>query len=132
MEQFDAYTLIIAASVIVLISFFFVAFSKRTNVPSVLLLIGLGVSLQYLLEYFEVPVPNFFAVLEILGILGLIMIVLEAALDLKLKRDKIGTIISSFFIATLGLGVSFLAAGLILYYMVPGMSWAQALLYSTP
>lgn len=132
MEQFDAYTLIIAASVIVLISFFFVAFAKRTNVPSVLLLIGLGVSLQYLLEYLGVPVPDFFSVLEVLGILGLIMIVLEAALDLKLKRDKIGTIISSFFIATVGLFASFIVAGLILFYMVPGMSWAQALLYSTP
>ncbi|MFC4722173.1 ion transporter [Geojedonia litorea] len=132
MEQFDAYTLIIAASVIVLISFFFVAFAKRTNVPSVLLLIGLGVGIQYLLQYLNIATPNFFSVLEVLGILGLIMIVLEAALDLKLKRDKIGTIISSFFIATLGLGVSFVVAGLILYYMVPGMTWAQALLYSTP
>ncbi|NND52122.1 MAG: hypothetical protein HKN54_06935 [Flavobacteriaceae bacterium] len=132
MEQFDAYTLIIAASVIVLISFFFVAFAKRTNVPSVLLLIALGVGLQYLLKYFDIPTPDFFSVLEVLGILGLIMIVLEAALDLKLKRDKIGTIISSLFIAVLGLGVSFLAAGFILYYMIPGMSWAQALLYATP
>ena len=79
MEQFDAYTLIIVASVIVLISFFFVAFAKRTNVPSVLLLIGLGVSLQYLLVYLDIPIPNFFSVLEVLGILGLIMIVLEAA-----------------------------------------------------
>ncbi|RIA09738.1 NhaP-type Na+/H+ or K+/H+ antiporter [Flavobacteriaceae bacterium MAR_2010_72] len=132
MEQFDAYTLIIAASVIVLISFFFVAFSKRTNVPSVLLLIGLGVGLQYLLQYFGIATPNFFSVLEVLGILGLIMIVLEAALDLKLRRDKIGTIISSFFIATVGLFASFLVAGIILFYMVPGMSWAQALLYATP
>lgn len=132
MEQFDAYTLIIAASVIVLISFFFVAFSKRTNVPSVLLLIGLGVGLQYLLKYFNITAPDFFSVLEVLGILGLIMIVLEAALDLKLKRDKIGTIISSLFIAVVGLGISFLVAGIILFYMIPGMSWAQALLYATP
>ncbi len=132
MGQFDPYTLIIAASVIILISFFFVAFSKRTNVPAVLLLIGLGVGLQYLLVYLNIPLPNFFPVLEVLGILGLIMIVLEAALDLKLKRDKIGTIISSFFIATLSLFTSFVVAGVILYYMIPGMSWAQALLYSTP
>lgn len=132
MEQFDAYTLIIAASVIVLISFFFVAFAKRTNVPSVLLLIGLGVGLRYLLQYLEIPIPDFFSLLEVLGILGLIMIVLEAALDLKLRRDKIGTILSSFFIATVGLIGSLLAAGLILTYFLPEMSWAQALLYATP
>ncbi len=132
MEQFDTYTLIIAASVIVLVSFFFVAIAKRTNVPSVLLLIGLGVSLQYLLAYLNIPVPSFFNVLEVLGIIGLIMIVLEAALDLKLQRDKMGTIVRSLVISILGLGASFAAAGAILYYMVPGMSWAEALLYSTP
>lgn len=132
MGPFDTYTLIIAASVIILVSFFFVAIAKRTNIPSVLLLIALGVGLQYLLRYLEVETPNFLPSLEVLGVLGLIMIVLEAALDLKLRMDKIGTIIRSLVIALLGLGASVAAAGAILFYMVPGMSWAQTLLYATP
>ncbi len=86
MEHFDSYAIIIAASVIILISFLFVAIAKRTNIPSVLLLIGLGVGIQHLLVYLDVEIPNFFPVLEILGILGLIMIVLEAAFRPQIKQ----------------------------------------------
>lgn len=132
MESFSAYTLIIAAATIVLISFFFVAIAKKTNIPSVLLLIGLGVGLQYLLKYLGVEVPDFFQILEILGILGLIMIVLEAALDLKLKRNKVGIIFKSFLVAGIGLGLSLTAGAYILFYMLPGLSWPEAMLYSTP
>ncbi|MFT7037228.1 MAG: cell volume regulation protein A [Cyclobacteriaceae bacterium] len=132
MEHFDSYAMIIAASVIILISFLFVAIAKRTNIPSVLLLIGLGVGIQYLLVYLEIESPNFFPVLEILGILGLIMIVLEAALDLKLSNDKIGTIFKSLLIALLGLGFSMYAASMILQYMIPGLTIAQSFLYATP
>jgi NhaP-type Na+/H+ or K+/H+ antiporter len=124
--------MIIAASVIILISFLFVAIAKRTNIPSVLLLIGLGVGIQYLLVYLEIESPNFFPVLEILGILGLIMIVLEAALDLKLSNDKIGTIFKSLLIALLGLVFSMYAASMILQYMIPGLTIAQSFLYATP
>lgn len=131
MTQFGPYTLIIAASVILLLSFFFIAIAKKTKVPSVLLLIGLGVGLQYLLRYLDVPDPNFFSVLEILGIVGLIMIVLEAALDLKLQRNKIGTIIRSFSMALLGLGLSTWVAALIILNMIPGITWPQASLYAT-
>ena len=132
MDQFGPYTMIIAASVIILVSFLFVAISKRTNIPSVLLLIGLGVGLQYGLAYLKIETPDFFPILEILGILGLIMIVLEAALDLKLRRSKIGVIFRSLLIAILGLGASTYAAAMILAYMVPGLSLAQSFLYATP
>jgi len=132
MQDFDAYTMIIAASVIILISFLFVAIAKKTSIPSVLLLIGLGVGLQYGLAYFEIESPNFFPVLEVLGILGLIMIVLEAALDLKLQRSKIGIILKSLLIAILGLGASVYVAAMILTYMIPELSLAQSFLYATP
>ncbi|MEQ9405628.1 MAG: cation:proton antiporter [Cyclobacteriaceae bacterium] len=132
MEEFNAYTLIISASIIILTSFLFVAIAKRTNIPSVLLLIGLGIGIQYGLVYLGIESPDFFPILEVLGILGLIMIVLEAALDLKLKRDKIGTIIQSLFIAALGLGSSMYAAAMILSYMIPDLTVAQTFLYATP
>lgn len=132
MEDIGPYTLIISASVVILLSFLFVAIAKRTNIPSVLLLIGLGVGIQYLLVYLDIGIPNFFPVLEILGILGLIMIVLEAALDLKLRRDKIGTIFKSLLIAILGLGFSMYAASMILSYMIPELTLAQSFLYATP
>ncbi|NNC95583.1 MAG: hypothetical protein HKN92_08475 [Chitinophagales bacterium] len=132
MEQFGAYTIIIAASVVIIVSFMFGTISRRTNVPSVLLLIALGIGLQYLLKHFGAGDFDFFPYLEVLGIVGLIMIVLEAALDLKLQRDKIGVIIKSFLIAAIGLGFSVSATAFIIYHIVTVMTWAECILYATP
>ena len=132
MEHFGPYSWIIAASAIILLSFLFGTIARKTSVPSVLLLISLGIGIQYLLEYLGVENPDFFSALEILGIIGLIMIVLEATLDLKLKREKFGLIAKSFILGLLGLGGSVAAGSAILFYLIPGLSWPQSLLYATP
>lgn len=132
MAQFGPYTFIIAASIVILLSFIFGMVAKKTNIPAVLMLIALGVGVQYLLKYAGVENVNFFPVLELLGIVGLIMIVLEAALELELKKENAGMILKSFVVAVLGLGASVFAAGLILLLMVPEMTWLTALLYATP
>lgn len=132
MEQFGPYTFIISASIIILLSFLFGMLAKKTNIPAVLMLIALGVGVQYLLKYAGVEGVNFLPILQILGIVGLIMIVLEAALELELKRENAGMILKSLVVAVLGLGASVLAAGFILHLMVPSMDWLTALLYATP
>lgn len=132
MEIFSSYNLIIEASVILILSFLFNGISKRTNIPSVLLLIILGVILQFFLKYFTSEQVNFFPALEILGIVGLIMIVLEAALELELKREKMVPILKSMAIALIGLLASAWVAALILYQFIPDMSMHSAWLYATP
>ena len=132
MEILNSYNIIISASVIIILSFLFNGISKKTNIPSVLLLILLGVGLQYLLGYFSDDVPNFFPILEVLGIVGLIMIVLEAALELELKREKLVPILKSMLIALLGLLFSAWVAALILYNFIPEMSMQAAWIYATP
>lgn len=132
MEIFSSYNLIIVASIIIILSFWFNGISKRTNIPSVLLLIVLGIILNYVIKFFVKEELNFLPVLEVLGIIGLIMIVLEAALELELKRDKIWPIIKSMSIALLGLVGSAWVAALILHQFVPGMSMHSAWLYATP
>ncbi len=132
MEALGAYNLIIGACIVLMLSFAFGSLAKKTNIPSVLMLIALGVGIQYLLRYLGVANVNFFPVLEVLGIVGLIMIVLEAALELKLKMEKVGTILKALLIAILGLGGSVAAASAILFYLVPGMSVTQCIFYATP
>jgi len=132
MSGLGPYELIISGSLIILLSFVFGHLAKKTNIPAVLMLIALGVGVQYLLKYIDGPEIDFFPALELLGIIGLIMIVLEAALDLELKKEKIGIIIKSLVVAIIGLGASTFAAGAIIYYLVPNMDWLQALLYATP
>ena len=132
MEILSSYNLIIEASIIIILSFLFNGISKKTSIPSVLLLIFLGVGLQYLMGYFTDDLPNFFPFLEVLGIVGLIMIVLEAALELELKRDKLIPILKSMLIALIGLLGSAWAAALILYNFIPEMSMQAAWIYATP
>lgn len=132
MEIFSSYNLIIVASLIIILSFWFNGIAKRTNIPSVLLLIVLGIILQYVIRIFVKEPLNFLPALEVLGIIGLIMIVLEAALELELKREKIWPIVKALSIALLGLLASAWVAALILYEFVPGMSMHSAWLYATP
>lgn len=128
--------MIIGASAIVIISFWFNGISKKTNIPSVLMLIVLGVALQFGLKYvlgteidFE---KNLRGTLEIIGTVGLIMIVLEAALELELKREKLVPILKSMAIALIGLVASAWVAALVLYQFIDGMTMQSAWLYATP
>ncbi|UOB17608.1 cation:proton antiporter domain-containing protein [Abyssalbus ytuae] len=132
MEILSSYNLIIGISVTIILSFLFNGISKRTNIPAVLMLIVLGIIFQYLLNAFGVGDVNFFPILEVLGIFGLIMIVLEAALELELKREKIIPIAKSLAIALLGLVGSAWIAALILNAFIPDMNMQSAWLYATP
>ncbi|MBJ2172800.1 cation:proton antiporter [Aureibaculum sp. A20] len=132
MEILSSYNLIIGASVIIILSFWFTGLSKKTNIPSVLMLIVLGVILKFAMDYFVGEEIDFRPSLEILGTIGLIMIVLEAALELELKREKLIPILKSMAIALIGLVASAWVAALILHYAVDGMSMTSAWLYAIP
>ena len=132
MDIFSSYNIIIEISSILILSFLFNGIAKRTNIPSVLLLIFLGIVLQYVVKYLSAEEVNFFPALEVLGIIGLIMIVLEAALELELKRDKIWPILKSMTVALIGLILSTWVAAQIIYYLVPEMNMLSAWLYATP
>ena len=132
MDILSSFDLIIAASVIVILSFWFNGISKKTTIPSVLMLIVLGIILQYILKYFVPNFPDPKGSLEILGTVGLIMIVLEAALELELKREKLIPILKSTVIALIGLVGSAWVAALILHQFIPEMTMQSAWLYATP
>lgn len=132
MEILSSYNLIIGASLIVVLSFFFNGISKKTNIPAVLMLIVLGILIKIGLEFFIPEIPDFKGSLEILGTVGLIMIVLEAALELELKREKLIPILKSMAIALIGLVGSSYVAALILYQFIPNMTMQSAWLYATP
>ncbi len=122
--------LIIGCSIIIIFSFFFGEVSKRTNIPSVLMLIFLGIGLQYVFP--SITDNDLSDTLKTLGTIGLIMIVLEAALELELKPEKYLPIAKSFGIALVGLLLSTWIAAETLKYFIEGMSNISAWLYATP
>ncbi|MBW8048935.1 MAG: sodium:proton exchanger [Cytophagales bacterium] len=131
MEVFNSYIFIIAVSVIIILSYFFNIFSKKTNVPSVLLLILMGVLIKLGMFFFDIKGINLFPVLEVLGIVGLIMIVLEAALDLELKKEKWTIIWKSFSVALLALVATSFACAFVISYFIE-MPRTVALIYAIP
>jgi len=132
MEIFNSYTAVIAISIIIIVSYFFNIISEKTNIPSVLLLIVSGVLVKLGFDYFEISTGGeLFSVLEILGIVGLIMIVLEAALDLELSKEKWPVIWKSFTIALLSLFTcSFVIAFFLNYVFID--NFTVAMVYSIP
>ncbi|MFT4644209.1 MAG: NhaP-type Na+/H+ or K+/H+ antiporter [Planctomycetota bacterium] len=124
------YIAIIAFSMVIILSFLFNIISKKTNIPSVLLLLLLGVIIQ--LFYPEIKTnPVISKILVIVGKIGLILIVLEAALDLKLEKDKIPLILKSFFTALFGLVGSSIAIAYVMQYFL-GSSFYDSLVYAVP
>lgn len=111
----DAYSLVIAASLIVILSYFFNVISKKTNIPSVLLLILLGIGIKQGARYMGLDIPEMGTLLEVLGAIGLILIVLEAALDLELTKEKWPLIWKSFTVAFASLILSTAAITVVLY-----------------
>ncbi|ELR72818.1 Na+/H+ antiporter NhaP [Fulvivirga imtechensis AK7] len=132
MEIFNSYTAVITISVIVIMSYFFNIISEKTNIPSVLLLILSGVLIKLGLTYFGIATgDSLFNILEILGIIGLIMIVLEASLDLELTREKWPLIWQSFTVALLSLLVCSFAIGWLINYLLID-SFFISLIYALP
>ena len=110
----DPYVVLIYLSLIVILSYLFNIIVKKLKVPSVLWLLATGMVFRYISSYYDIALPNTKNFLSFLGIIGLILIVLEGALDLKLTRDKAGVIKKSLSAAILILiGSSFLLAFLI-------------------
>jgi hypothetical protein len=105
--------------------------SKKTNIPSVLLLIVLGIVIHQVDESLHFLDKDLMPLLEILGIVGLIMIVLEAALDLKLEKEKWPILWRSFLVALLGLVASSFAIGGVLDIFLNG-GFERSLIYAIP
>ena len=134
--------LLMVLSLVIILSYFFSVYSKKSGIPSVLLLIGVGLIIGMATNYFA---PTFKSnnktglelLLKVLGTFGLILIVLEAALDLKLLKEKIWVIVKSLFVAVIGLGgTSIVGAWFLSYFFIGDFgvitNFNEALLITIP
>jgi Kef-type K+ transport system membrane component KefB len=104
-------------SSLVIFSYIFDLFARKTKIPSILLLLATGVGLQFAAAYFGFSTVTLQRILPLMGTIGLILIVLEGSLELKLTSDKKKllkqSLAASFFIL---LGTTF-AITLLFYYL---------------
>lgn len=128
--------LIIIFSITIVVSYLFNILAKKSGIPSVLMLIFLGILINSSLTIAGVGGYDFkspgSSILEVLGVFGLILIVLEAALDLRLAKDRVSVILKSFLVALIALaGTSYLGA-LVICFFIESFSVSIALLYTIP
>lgn len=132
MDLFTAYSKAIVISIILIISYFFNQISRKYKIPSVILLIGLGIAVREFLQAIEIDLSSYlFETLELLGIVGLIMIVLEATLGLKLRKEKKKLLIQSFSIGTISLVLTTLVTAYLLHTFLIS-EFIKAMTYAIP
>ncbi len=130
-EGFDPYYIVIAISSLVVFSYVFDWLSKKTNFPSVLLLLGVGMTARWLAGYFDIIIPDLNPLLTIFGIIGLILIVLEGSLDLSISRDKIKLISNSLISALVILLLTAISVAVIIMWST-GHSFIISLINAVP
>ena len=97
-DDLGIYGIVIGGSAIIILSYFANLLAKKTNLPSVLVLIAMGIGIKQGLSAIDISeIPYEGVILELLGTVGLIFILLEAALDLELSREKLPLISDEFF-----------------------------------
>ncbi len=120
MGSINAEQFLIIICGLVILSYFFSIIGKYIRIPSVLLLLFAGVGFRIAADYYGIKFSFPDRVIEALGVIGLIMIVLEAGLDLRLGRSKLKIIRNSFFAA---LFIFAFSAGLIVLIL---FNWLHA------
>lgn len=93
------YTTLIILSGLVIFSYLFDLVASKTKLPSVLLLLLLGIGLRLLVDNLHLQTFNFLRILPTLGTVGLILIVFEGSLELKYDQEKNKIIKGAFFSA---------------------------------
>lgn len=107
-------SILIVLPLLVIFSYLFDAIARKTKFPSVILLMFTGIIIRAITNLYGFTDFGFLdKVIPVLGTVGLILIVLEGALELDIKKEKLPEIFKGFF-----------AAALILILNIIAVSWA--------
>ena len=118
---------ILAITGLLVLSYLIDNAGRRYGLPSVVILIVSGIALRQLLDPAGLDLKWLDPTIPVLGTIGLILIVLEGALDLEVTRERARLIAVSASAALLGFMLS-LAAFTGLFAAVRTMDYASAAL----
>jgi hypothetical protein len=122
---------ILAASALLLFAYLVDIVGRRYRLPSVVLLILTGIALRQVLDRTGLHLNWVDPIVPVIGTLGLILIVLEGALDLEVTRKRIPLVVGSALSSTLGFLAS-LALIALLLASVLGLPTVAAILGALP
>jgi Kef-type K+ transport system membrane component KefB len=128
----NSYFLIILTSMLVILSYVYSAISVKARIPSVLLLLLTGIIARILFDRMGYELLYVKTILEFFGIVGLILIVLEGAMDLRLKRDKLWLLARSFLSALFILLISAFSIAYVMHLFYAEFTYYVCLINAIP
>jgi len=123
--------ILIICSLLVMLSYLYNYVSRTFKIPSVLLLISTGIILKLLAKHLGIQFLFPQSSLELMGTLGLILIVLEASLELNLSKEEMPHIKNAFFASFIILVISIICIGMILYLWL-GATFKKSIINAIP
>ena len=124
-------TAILAVSALLVFAYLLDIFGRRTKLPSVVLLIATGMIGRLVLDALGIHLRFVERLVPLFGTIGLILIVLEGAVDLEVRRERAGLIARSSAAALLGFGITLAAFSWGIHTFL-GLSWPHATLAAMP
>ncbi|MDA7729264.1 cation:proton antiporter [Flavobacteriaceae bacterium] len=125
-------SILFALPLLVIFSYLFDAFARKTKFPAVILLLLTGVLIRVITSangYEDFEFLN--DLIPVLGTIGLILIVLEGALELEINRQKLPTILKGFLSAIVILLLNIVIISWLFNYFL-GMELHTATIFATP
>lgn len=125
-------TILIVLPLLIIFSYLFDIISRKTKFPAVILLMFTGIIIRTGTTLYGFTEFGFLEnLIPVLGTVGLILIVLEGALELDIKRDKLPVILKGFFAAGIILVLNVLGVYLLFYHFL-GIGHQAAVIFTIP
>jgi len=124
--------ILFALPLLVIFSYLFDAFARKTKFPAVILLLLTGVFIRVITSangYVNLEFLN--DLIPVLGTIGLILIVLEGALELEINKQKLPIILKGFLSAIVILLLNIIVISWLFNYFI-GMELHTATIFATP
>ena len=125
-------TILFVLPLLIIFSYLFDSYARKTKFPAVILLMLTGIIIRVISNLYGF---NDFSFLDnlvpVIGTIGLILIVLEGALELEISIQKLPVILKGFFAAFIILVVNIFALTFI-FNEILGMNYTNSVIYSIP
>mgnify|MGYP001373400694 FL=1 len=125
-------TILFVLPLLIIFSYLFDSYARKTKFPAVILLMLTGMIIRVISNLYGF---NDFSFLDnlvpVIGTIGLILIVLEGALELEISIEKLPIILKGFFAAFIILVVNIFALTFV-FNEILGMNYTNSVIYSIP
>ena len=125
-------TILFVFPLLIIFSYLFDALARRTKFPAVILLMATGIIIRAIAAAYSSDLVGILDnLIPILGTIGLILIVLEGALELEITKEKLPLLIKGFVAAAVLL-VTNIAGLTFVFQKILDLQFNSAIIYSIP